>query len=353
MAKTWEEVEIKTDDGLIVKGIAPLIISASRSTDIPAFFSKWFFNRLNKGYVKWINPFNRSSPLYISFEKARIIIFWTKNPNPILPYLKILDEKGIHYYFQYTINDYDNENLEPNVPSISIRIETIKELARVIGKEKIIWRFDPLILSDKLTVRELLKKVWFLGNKLMPYTDKLVFSFVDIKDYKKVQRNLIKDNPSLFNKHNVLKSEFTLNEKIEFAEGIQKIIREWRNINPSFKVATCSEDIDLQKYDIEHNRCIDDELMIKLFKTDKDLMNFIGFEGEGGLFFNMKPNLKDKGQRKNCGCIMSKDIGSYNSCSHLCSYCYANSSREIVIKNQNIIQDNSECILSSTHNINY
>ena len=350
MANPLKDIEIKTDDGKIVKGIAPIIISASRSTDIPAFFSKWFFNRLEKGYVKWINPFNRLTPQYISFENTRIVIFWTKNPKPILPYLEKLNEKGINFYFQYTINDYDAENFEPNVPPISERIETIKELSEKIGKEKVIWRFDPLILNEKLNVRELLKKVWHLGNKLLPYTDKLVFSYADIEEYKKVQNNLIKDNPNSFNKNNVLASEFTKEQKIEFAIGLQKILVEWKKVNPNFKVATCAEDVELRNYEIEHNKCIDDELMIKLFKSDKKLMSFIGFEENQKMLFDTRPNLKDKGQRKACGCIISKDIGSYNTCNHLCTYCYANTSRKVVTSNQNVIKENSESILDCSSN---
>lgn len=348
MANPWAETEILTDDNKLVKGIAPIIISASRSTDIPAFFSKWFFHRLEKGYIKWINPFNRNTPQYISFKNTRVVVFWTKNAKPIIPYLFKLDKLGISYYFQHTVNDYDFEKFEPNVPSINERLETIKELSGKIGKEKIIWRFDPLILTEKLTVRELLKKVWYLGNKMLNYTDKLVFSYADIAEYKKVQNNLIKDIPNTFNKNNVLQSEFTKEQKIEFAEGIQKVLLEWKKKNPEFKIATCAEDIELNNFEIEHNKCIDDELMIKLFKNDKILMGFIGYDENQITLFETRPNLKDKGQRKACGCIISKDIGSYNTCNHLCTYCYANTSRKVVTSNQQILQENSDNILNCT-----
>ena len=91
-----------------VDAMAPVIVSASRSTDIPAFYSKWFFERLKKGYCVWFNPFNQK-PSYVSFKNCRVIVFWTKNPKPILPYLHELDERGIHYYFQVTLNDYVKE----------------------------------------------------------------------------------------------------------------------------------------------------------------------------------------------------------------------------------------------------
>ena len=103
-----EKIKIKTQYGQIVEASAPVIISASRSTDIPAFYAKWFFNRLAKGYCVWYNPFNRQ-PLYISFKNCKVIVFWTKNPEPIIPYLTELDKRGIHYYFHVTINDYEKE----------------------------------------------------------------------------------------------------------------------------------------------------------------------------------------------------------------------------------------------------
>ncbi len=135
MIKPWKIIDITRDNGEIVKGIAPEIISASRSTDIPAFYARWFFNRLEKGYVRWDNPFNKLLPQYVSFKNVRVIVFWTKNPKPIMPFLLLLDKKGINYYFQYTVNDYDDEGFEPNVPPLSERIETMKQLAEKIGKE--------------------------------------------------------------------------------------------------------------------------------------------------------------------------------------------------------------------------
>ena len=166
--------------------LAPIIISASRSTDIPAFYVKWFFNRLAKGYCVWYNPFNRRK-MYVSFERCMAIVFWTTNPKPILPYLHELDRRGIHYYFQFTLNDYVSEGFEPNVPSVTQRVETFRELSEMIGKERVIWRFDPLIMTPSITPRVLLSRIWKIGNQLKGYTDKLVFSFVDVKAYRKVR----------------------------------------------------------------------------------------------------------------------------------------------------------------------
>ena len=117
------------DNGEVVEGVAPVIISASRSTDIPAFFARWFINRLAKGYCVWYNPFNQQ-PMYISFKNTKAVVFWTKNPEPIIQYLPELDAKGIHYYFQYTLNDYEVEGFEPNVRPLEERIETFKNLSK-------------------------------------------------------------------------------------------------------------------------------------------------------------------------------------------------------------------------------
>jgi hypothetical protein len=161
---SWSKIRIKTQNGKLVDAQLPIIISASRSTDIPAFYADWFVNRLKKGYVKWKNPFN-GVPLYVSFDKARLIVFWTKNAKPMIQSLNYLDEKTLNYYFQFTLNDYDAEKLEQNVPIAQKRIETFIELSEKIGKEKVIWRFDPLILTDKIGVNELLRKVENIGNQ--------------------------------------------------------------------------------------------------------------------------------------------------------------------------------------------
>ena len=213
--------KIKIDSGNWVGATFPVIISASRSTDIPAFYAKWFFNRLEKGYCVWYNPFNQQ-PMYISFMSCKVVVFWTKNPEPIIPYLPELDKRGIHYYFQVTLNDYVQEGFEPNVPPIAKRIETFKKLSQLIGKERVIWRFDPLIVTPQLTPRMLLTRIWHVGNELKGYTDKLVFSFVDVKAYRKVQNNLIKET-LFFTKEDVVLAEMTDAQRMEIVDGLVKV----------------------------------------------------------------------------------------------------------------------------------
>ena len=126
------EVTISLPSGKTVIGHAPVIVSASRSTDIPAFYADWFMNRLRSGYCVWYNPFNQK-PMYISFAKTKVVVFWTKNPEPMLKYLPELDRLGLHYYFQVTLNDYVDEGFEPNVGPVSHRVEVFKRLSDAIG----------------------------------------------------------------------------------------------------------------------------------------------------------------------------------------------------------------------------
>jgi len=299
--------------------IEPVIISASRATDIPKWYAEWFFNRLKIGYTIWKNPFNPNNRQKISFDKTRAIVFWSKDPKPLIEYLPRIDEKGIDYYFQFTLNDYEKENLEPNLPSLDKRIETFKELSKKIGKEKVIWRFDPLILSKELTPEILLRRIEYIGNQIHEFTEKLVISFVDISEYNLVKQRLDKSNKNY--------QEFTPQEMLTIAEGLFELNKKWNLV-----IATCAEEwpvgTDLSKFGIIHNRCIDDELLKRLFPYNKELMKFL--EGKKSpqrtlaISEEIKNPLKDKNQRKSCGCIISKDIGQYDTCMHLCTYCYAN-----------------------------
>ena len=348
-----DKIKITNDFGVKVEAQTPVIISASRSTDIPAFYAKWFINRIKKGHIVWYNPFNQQ-PLYVSFKNCKVIVFWTKNPNPLIPYLNELDKIGIHYYFQYTLNDYEKELFEPQVTSLENRIKSFKEVSNLIGKERVIWRFDPIIVSPQIPPREILKRIWSIGNQLNGYTDKLVFSFIDINSYRKVQRNLVKES-SMFDKETIESSELTASHINEIAEGLVKIRERWSTEGCEISLATCAEEVNLDKYQIAHNRCIDGDLMKKLFAKDKELIYYLNYgklPEKNTLFgeqFDKIPlsseKLKDKGQRKACGCMISKDIGMYNTCSHLCTYCYANTSKETVIKNMKLHNENNESII--------
>lgn len=335
----WKKETIQLENGSTVEAQVPEIISASRSTDIPAFYADWFFHRMKIGYSAWKNPFNGVKS-YVSYKNTRFIVFWSKNPEPILNHIDYLKERNISCYIQYTLNDYVTEGLEKGVPSVEKRIETFKTLVEKLGKGRVIWRFDPLILTDKISIDDLLKKIENIANKLIGFTEKLVFSFADIASYKKVKSNLEKNNVNYI--------EWTEEMMNDFANKLAELNKKW-----NFQLATCGEKLDIDKYGIYHNKCIDDDLMIRFAYHDNKLMDFLGVEvhnivselfgstpvPDGAIILNdtkyaiKKKNNRDKGQRPACGCMVSKDIGEYNTCPHLCEYCYANTSKEAAVKN--------------------
>ena len=302
---------------------APLIISDSRATDIPAFYSDWLINRFEQGYVAKINSYDRSKISYLSLEKVKAIVFWSKNPESLMENLSYFDTRKIKYYFQFTLNDYDKEILEPGLPKLNGRIETFQRLSEKIGKEKVIWRFDPLIKTDITSFDDLIERIMKIADKIVTFTDKLVFSFVEIELYRKVKRAFSsrKDIFSLTPE----KYQATLEEKIDVAKKLSSIIPELKKLNPDFQIASCADSIDYSIYGIMPNRCIDDELLLKI-SDDAELHQFLRPS-----LFRDEYYLKDRGQRKNCGCILSCDIVAYDSCPHFCLYCYANSSREAVL----------------------
>lgn len=340
--------EIFLDDGRRAVASFPVIVSASRSTDIPAFYVDWFFHRLKVGYSAWTNPFNGVKS-YVSYDSTKFIVFWSKNPRPLLPYLDYLEERGIACYIQYTLNDYEVEGLEKGVRPLSERIDTFHQFVKRLGKGSVVWRFDPLILTDKIGIDELLKKVENIGDKLHGYTEKLVFSYADIASYRKVRCNL--------EKNGILYQEWNEESMHEMAFQLSKLNEKW-----GYELATCGEKIDLKQYNISRNHCVDDRLIVRFGYRSKDLLDFLNTEIinqgpvqqrlfsfddgnnnatippnaillDNGEYAIIKKDNKDKGQREFCGCMKSKDIGEYNTCPHLCEYCYANASKEVAIRN--------------------
>ena len=336
----WQPIQIKRENGETVKAQAPIIVSASRSTDIPAFYADWFFHRLKVGYSAWTNPFNGVKS-YVSYQDTRFIVFWSKNPKPLLQHLDYLKERNIGCYIQYTLNDYEKEGLERGVPKLSERVDTFKLLVDKLGKGRVIWRFDPLLLTDDISIDALLTKIERIGDQLQGYTEKLVFSYADILSYRKVKANLEKSH--------IPYHEWTEPQMLEFAERLAELNNKW-----GYTLATCGEKVDLLQFGIEHNHCVDDALIIRFAYEDKKLMDFLKVKTfpmpVQNLFGESEPlpedaillpnntyathgDNRDKGQRQFCGCIVSKDIGEYNTCPHLCEYCYANSSKEIAVRN--------------------
>lgn len=190
----WEKVQIRREENNeLVCAQAPVIVSASRSTDIPAFYADWFFIRMEIGYSAWTNPFNGVKS-YVSYNNTRFIVFWSKNPRPLLPYLDYLEERKIGTYIQYSLNDYELNGLERGVPPLQYRIDTFKMLVDRLGLGSVIWRFDPMILTDEIHPDDLIRRVENIGDQLKGYTEKLVFSYADIASYRRVKANLEKSN---------------------------------------------------------------------------------------------------------------------------------------------------------------
>lgn len=287
-----------------------MILSVSRRTDIPAFYSDWFFNRLREGYVLVKNPMNAKqiSKVILTPETIDCIVFWTKDPTPMI---HRLDEiKNYPYYFQFTLNSYDL-SLELNVPKKKHLIDAFIALSNKIGKERVIWRYDPILLTDSFDKEYHFKWFEYLASRLSDYTNKCVISFLDL--YRKTKRNL-KAIPLL---------SIQLEDMNDIASNISKIAASY-----NLAIESCSEEIDLQRFNIKHGRCIDPKLISDILKIKIDVD-------------------KDPNQRLECGCVKSIDIGEYNTCNHECLYCYANFSKGTVQKNVALHDNNSPLLIGN------
>ena len=270
-----------------------MILSVSRRTDIPAFYSDWFYNRIKEGYVYVRNPMNihQVSKIEINPNVVDCIVFWTKNPQKMLSRLNELID--YNYYFQFTINPYD-KLLELNVPKKNNIIDTFKALSDTIGNNKVIWRYDPILLSHNVDTNYHIKYFEEIAKRLSSFTNKCTISFID--NYKKTERNL--DGTG--------SKELTDNEIIFLSRELVKIASSY-----DIEIQTCAEKIDLETIGVKQGRCIDNVI----------IEDIVGYQLE---------TKKDKNQRSECGCIESIDIGEYNTCSHNCLYCYANFNKEQV-----------------------
>lgn len=278
-----------------------MIISASRRTDIPRFYSPWFFRRLEEGFVHVRNPMNPRQVSCISLKKEVIdcICFWTKDPLPMLSKIPWLIEKEYPFYFQFTLTPYKKE-LEVNVREKSEIIKTFITLSELIGAEKMVWRYDPIILNEKYTIPYHFKAFEEFCSKLCGYTQTVYISFVDI--YRKIKKQTL----------TAALREITKEEMILIAEGFSEI-----GAHYGMRIRSCCEEILLTVPGIYKGSCIDPELVERILNRPIK-------------------RLKAVSQREGCNCIESVDIGAYDTCSNGCLYCYANTSVEGAIKNQKI-----------------
>ncbi len=275
-----------------------MIISASRRCDIPSYFGEWFLNRLKDGYVLIQNPYNahRLSRAALTPKSVDIIVFWTKNPTPFLKHLPEIDKMGYTYYFEFTITPYGKET-ERNLPDKEKLIDVFIELGKKLGKNRMVWRYDPIILDDTYDIEYHTQRFAHMAQRLCASTNRCVISFVD--NYKNVAARMGKDpscNMSLQNIHSV-------------SERLSKIASEH-----GLKIYTCAEKYNLKKYGIEHGACVDKNII-------EDIL---------GAKINTE---KDKNQRDECLCAESIDIGTYGCCTNGCSYCYALKSEASTLAN--------------------
>lgn len=282
-----------------------MIISASRRTDIPSHYSEWLFNRLKEKYVLVRNPMNphQISRIDLSPGVVDAIVFWTKNPAPMLARLAGLDD--YKYYFQFTLSAYGPDT-ERNLPSKNkVIIPAFRQLSKEIGKEKVVWRYDPVFFNERYTLDYHCKYFKVLASKLGEYTEKCTVSFLDL--YRNTERNIKPLN---------IKQD-TYEIQTELLERFVEIAGEY-----GLYIDTCAERNDFHKLGVVHAHCIDRERIERI----------------GG--FKLKAD-KDANQRAECGCVSSIDIGAYNTCRNGCLYCYANYSENTAVKNYRMHNPNA------------
>lgn len=276
-----------------------MIISASRRTDIPALYGEWLINRIREGFVYVRNPFNykQVSKINLDPDVVDCIVFWTKNPEPLFPYLQEIDDLGYQYYFQFTLTPYDDE-IEKNLPPKKSLVDTFIKLAELIGSKHVIWRYDPILLTEDISLSYHRENFFNLASKLQGSTERCVISFLD--SYAKTKRNTK-----------------NLELQIITEEDMKTLGRELATIGIDYdlQMFTCAESVDLSQFGIKKGKCIDDELIESIINSPLQVR-------------------KDKNQRQECGCVKSIDIGAYNSCIHNCLYCYANESFTSIASNR-------------------
>lgn len=278
-----------------------MIISASRRTDIPALYSQWFMNRIRAGWCLVPNPMNPRQVSHVSLKPADVdaIVFWSKNPAPMLVHLDELDNSGFRYYFQFTINDYP-EALEPSIPSLDDRISTFLNLSKHVGPLRVIWRYDPIILSNITNVDFHREKFASIARRLQGATHRVMVSIVHF--YKKTDRRLSQ----------LEQSGFSFDKEAISSPHIAYLIKDLASIAKQHNMEsfTCASERDFTEFGTPPGRCIDGSLLHKLWRLPDNYP-------------------RDPYQRKHCRCSVSKDIGINDTCIQGCPYCYSTISNEI------------------------
>ena len=286
-----------------------MIINTGQRTDIPAFYAKWFINRIKEGYVLVRNPYYPKliTKFLLNPKVVDVIGFCTKNPRPMFQYLDYI--KDFAKFWHITITCYDKD-LEPHVPCIAEVIEDFKFLSNKIGNNSIVWRYTPIIINKKYTVEKHINTFRYIAEQLEGYTSVAVFGFIDL--YDKLKRN----HPELIDCSN--------EDKIKIAVEFSKIAKE-HNLD----LRLCSKEKWLEAYGINTNGCM----------TLNDY--------ERSIDSRLIVKSKMESRKGYCACYLSNDIGSYNSCLHFCQYCYANGLEQTVIKNYRKHDDDSPLLIGN------
>ena len=284
-----------------------MIINTGGRTDTVQYYSKWLLNRFREGFVYSRNPFypNKVTRYELTPDKVDCVVFCSKNYEPILEDLKEITDK-FNTYFHYTITAY-GKDIEPNVPDIDKSIETLLKLESITGKNRIAWRYDPVLLTGKYTIDYHLKTFESISKELSGHIDRCIFSFVEM--YKKLSVNM----PEL--------KAISENDKLTIARGLGEIAQKY-NIH----IQTCATNGDYERFGIHPSGCMTLDILGRA----------------NGVTFK---KLKHKGMRKNCNCIETRDIGWYDTCPNGCKYCYANSTPQKALENFKLHNPNSPILL--------
>ena len=274
-----------------------MILNTGLRTDIPGFFSEWFYNRIDEGFVYVRNPYakyakNQIYSYRLDPELIDCMIFCTKNPKPMLENLEKIDK--FNQYWHITITPYEKE-IEPNVPPVDDVLESFKYLSKRLGKENVTLRYDPIFINEKYTLEKHIESFEYMINSLSGYTTEAIISFIDL--YEKTKRNFPQAR------------EVTKDERLKIGKEFARIGNE-NNI----RIKTCVEGTELDKFGIDSSGCMTKEVIERAINKNLNVP-------------------KQKARNGECYCLLNNDIGEYNTCDHGCLYCYANSNKRLVKRN--------------------
>lgn len=270
-----------------------MIISASRRTDIPAFYAEWFMNRVRAGFCETVNPFDRKRVARVSLAPpdVEVIVFWTRNAAPLQARLPELDRLGFRYVFLCTVLN-NPRVLDPGTPDLAQSVATFQSLSQQIGPERVVWRYDPIVLSRQTNAAFHLRTFERIARELEGRTRRVIVSFVDL--YRSIRNRML-----ALHKHGL----DLLPEDPEQAGRLAQSLSEIAAAR-GLQIQSCAEAPGLASHGVAPGKCIDDEWFRSVF----------GVSVASG---------KDPGQRPFCGCVISRDIGTYDTCRYRCVYCYA------------------------------